>query len=211
MAKSTKDKILDAAARCFNRDGMVNVRLQHIGDEAEWMSVGNLAYHYRTKEHIVQAIWERLVAEQRVLMAEFRVLPLFEDVERYLRSSFALQQRYLFFYQDTLEVMRAYPTIAEAHRKHLTWQALQILEMLRFNAARGAFQPEVSVGHFEQLAHLINRTAETWLYHQRILDLPADDFDAFRQTFWSLLLPCMTEMGRMEYFQLNALVLGKYF
>ncbi|MBK8568077.1 MAG: helix-turn-helix transcriptional regulator [Saprospiraceae bacterium] len=67
MAKPTKDKILDAAVRCFNRDGMVNVRLQHIGDEAEWMSVGNLAYHFRTKEHIVQAIWERLVAEQRGL------------------------------------------------------------------------------------------------------------------------------------------------
>ncbi len=58
MAKSTKDKILDAAVRCFNRDGLVNVRLQHIGDEAEYMSVDNLAYHFRTKEHIVQAIWE---------------------------------------------------------------------------------------------------------------------------------------------------------
>lgn len=211
MTYSTKDKILDAAIRCFNRDGMVNVRLQHIGDEAEYMSVGNLAYHYRTKEHIVRAIWERLAAEQRVLMAEFRVLPLFEDVERYLRSIYSLQQHYLFFYQDTLEVMRAYPTIADAHRQHLAWQVQQILEMLRFNTARGAFQQEPTAGHFSQLAQLITMTTEGWRYHQLILGLPANDFDGFRQTFWALLLPCMTEMGRMEYFQLNALVLGKYF
>lgn len=210
MAKSTKDKILDAAARCFNRDGLVNVRLQHIGDEAQYMSVGNLAYHYRTKELIVQAIWERLVAEQRVLMAEFRVLPLFEDVERYLRSSFALQQRYLFFYQDTLELMRAYPAIAVAHRQHLAWQSQQFNEMLRFNAARGAFVPMAAEGH-ARLAQLFCMTAETWLYRQRVLDQPAEDFQAYRDSLWALLLPCMTQMGNMEFSQLNALALGNYF
>ncbi|MEL7123903.1 MAG: TetR/AcrR family transcriptional regulator, partial [Bacteroidota bacterium] len=50
--KSTKQKILDAALKLFNQDGIVNVRLQHIADEA-FVSVGNLAYHYSNKESIV--------------------------------------------------------------------------------------------------------------------------------------------------------------
>ena len=53
--KDTKRRILDAALDLFNENGLVNVRLQHIADQAQ-MSVGNLAYHYANKEAIVTAL-----------------------------------------------------------------------------------------------------------------------------------------------------------
>ena len=124
-SRITRQKILDAAVLCFNREGIANVFLQHVADEAG-VSVGNMTYHYRNKEIIVQAVWEQLVQKQRVVLAEFRVVPLFEDVERLLSRTFELQQQYRFFYIDTLEVMRAYPDIQAAHQQHMTWQTLQI-------------------------------------------------------------------------------------
>ncbi|NJL76325.1 MAG: TetR/AcrR family transcriptional regulator [Saprospiraceae bacterium] len=93
---STKDRIKNAAITCFNRDGIANVRLQNLAEEAN-MSLGNLTYHYRTKEDIGRAVWEQLVQEQQLLLNEFRILPLFEDIERLLVSIFNLQERYTFF------------------------------------------------------------------------------------------------------------------
>ena len=53
MAK-TKQKIILSALQLFNENGIANVRLQHIADEA-FISIGNLAYHYKNKEAIVKA------------------------------------------------------------------------------------------------------------------------------------------------------------
>jgi AcrR family transcriptional regulator len=211
LMSTTKEKIRAAAVRCFNRDGLANVRLQHIADEAAYMSVGNMAYHYRTKEHIVRAIWEELVAKQKTLLAEYRVVPLFEDIERQIRSTFQLQQEYLFFYLDTLEILRAYPDIAEAHRQHIQWQVMQVEGMLRFNISRGVFVAEKMEGQLTHLAQHYWMSGDTWLYRQKLLDAPLQDAENFRDTLWHILLPYCTEMGLLEFSQLNALILGNYF
>ena len=135
----TKEKIIESAVKLFNKDGLVNVRLQHIASEAA-ISIGNMTYHYRTKELIVQAIWEQLVKKQSEHLAEYRIVPLFEDIERQMRSMFQLQQTYIFFYLDTLEVVRAFPEIHKLHRKHIEWQVQQVISMFQFNVSRGAFE-----------------------------------------------------------------------
>ncbi len=50
---------------------------------------------------------------------EFRMAHLFEDIDRQLRAIFHCQQQYLFFYLDTLEVLRAYPCIKKKHQQHI--------------------------------------------------------------------------------------------
>lgn len=208
----TKRKILDSAVKLFNRDGLVNVRLQHIADEA-FVSIGNMTYHYRTKELIVYAIWEELIKKQQILLAEYRVVPLFEDIERQIRSTFALQQEYLFFYLDTLEVMRAYPDIKEAHQKHIGWQIVQISSMIQFNMARGAFIPQIlasdavdTEGYYESLARHYWSVSEFWLYRQSICGASCEDFESYRHAIWSLLKPFFSNMGMREYEQMNALI-----
>lgn len=207
---TTKAKILTAAITCFNQEGIANVRLQHIADAAN-LSIGNMAYHFRTKEIIVQQIWESLVAQQRQLMAEFRVVPLFEDLERQIRRTHQLQASHEFFYVDTLEVMRAYPQIAAAHRQHLQWQIQQFESMLAFNAARGALLPEPATGQYPALARHYTLTTETWRYQQKILGQADFSLESFRATCWELLCPHFSTMGQLEFGQLNALILENYF
>jgi AcrR family transcriptional regulator len=201
----TKEKIIDSAVKLFNRDGLVNVRLQHIADEA-FMSIGNMTYHYRTKELIVQAIWEQLVKKQHELLAEYRIVPLFEDIERQIRSMFELQQKYIFFYLDTLEVIRAFPEIQRAHSQHIEWQVLQVKTMLQFNVSRGAFERENTEGYHHKLAQQYWLTSDMWLYRQKIMALSTQDFDAYRDALWALLMPNFTAMGQQEFRQLNDLI-----
>lgn len=199
----TKQKIIDAAVCCFNREGIANVRLQHIADEAN-VSVGNMTYHYRNKEAVVQAVWEQLVGKQRDLLAEFRIVPLFEDIERLLVSTFALQQQYRFFYVDTLEVMRAYPDIQALHRQHTGWQVLQMEVAMAFNLSRGAFQAEQWEGQFNCLARQFWLMTDLWMYRQSVLNEEvAGDYRAFRDMLWALFRPLFSHMGMREFEQLN--------
>jgi hypothetical protein len=55
---STKQKILNTSIRLFNEDGMANVPLQQIAKEIG-ISPGNLAYHFKNKEAIIEAMMMR--------------------------------------------------------------------------------------------------------------------------------------------------------
>lgn len=198
----TKQKIIDAAVTCFNRDGIANVRLQHIADQAN-VSVGNMTYHYRNKESVVQAVWEQLVQKQRDLLAEFRIVPLFEDMERLMSSSFALQQEYRFFYLDTLEIVRAHPDIQTMYQQHIAWQVQQMVLAIHFNVSRGAFLPEQWPGQFDHLARQCWLMADLWMYRQSVQDQPTNEYGAFRDMLWALFRSLFTDMGQREFEQLN--------
>lgn len=205
MAMDTKQKILNAALQLFNRNGLMNVRLQHIADEA-FMSVGNLTYHFRNKDLIISSIWGQLRNEQEILLSEFRVVPLFEDVERQIRSTFALQQAYRFFYVDTLEIVRTFPDIRDSHRMHQSWQVSQVEMMIFFNVSRGVFRIEPESHFYHHLARQYWLSSDLWLMRQQILGVPIEDYNNFRQAMWINWQPIFTERGWQEFQQLNAMI-----
>ncbi len=135
----TKEYMLTQSLKLFNKNGFVNVRLQHIADAGS-ISVGNLAYHFKNKDSIVETLYDQLKAQQEIILYEFRVVHLFEDVNSQLHRIFQLQKQYIFFYLDTLEVLRAYPAIRVKHQQHITWQIQQVEWMFEFNVFRGSFK-----------------------------------------------------------------------
>lgn len=203
-SNQTRQRILKSAISLFNEMGLVNVRLQHICDDTI-ISLGNITYHYKTKDDIIEAIWQEVQNAQVVLLAEFRTLPLFEDIDRYLEASFTLQQQYKFFYNDTLEVVRAYPKVGEAHRQHIQWQARQLGMMFQFNQARGVFAPAPDDDFYHFWAEHWLWALENWMHRRCVMNESTNDFKAFYQALWGLLIPVFTEQGRREYEQLSNL------
>lgn len=55
----TRDRILEAAINLFNEKGVKAVSTNHIAEAAS-ISPGNLYYHFRDKQDIIRAIYERL-------------------------------------------------------------------------------------------------------------------------------------------------------
>lgn len=198
--KPTSEHILDHALKLFNQYGTDKVRLQHIADAA-FVSIGHLAYYFKNKEAIVAALYNRLKKELEILLSEFRVVPLFEDVNRQLKQMFQLQQSFPFFYLDTLEVMRTYNSIKEKHQQHIQWQINQILIMLQFNMARGALK-QIELASLQQLAWLFWMNADRWMYAQTLEGLPANEETEFLNLLWSILKPYFSNMGEREYEQL---------
>ncbi len=209
MAKN-KVKILESALQLFNEQGMVNVRLQHIAD-ASLVSVGNIAYHYANKEAILQALYDDLTKKQKELLTEYRIVPLFDNIDRLIRRTFLLQQEYVFFYLDTLEITRAYPSIGEAHQKHVSFQIAQLRSILDFNVARGALLAEPLEGAFDQLALQLWMSMDFWRTQQAVRTSEQPDEHNYRQAIWHLLVPSFTDMGRREYEQMLEMPYDFYF
>lgn len=195
--KHTKAYILDRALKLFNKNGFVNVRLQHIADYGG-ISVGNLAYHFKHKDYIVEDLYDKLKEAQEKSLYEFRMAHLFEEINRQLHVIFSCQKEYLFFYLDTLEVLRAYPSIKEKHQQHLTWQIQQIEWMFHYNVDRNTFQPPLKDGQYNQLAWLFWMTMDNWMYARQIKGLDHLNEEDFISDLWLLMMPYLTEEANKE-------------
>ena len=199
--KETKQKILTSAIKLFNRHGLVNVRLQHIADEA-FISIGNMAYHYKNKEAIVNAIHGSLVKKQRGLLSEMNIVPLFEVIDSHFRKTFSLQLEYGFFYIDLLEIFRSYPTIGQQYRQHMHWEISQFENMLHFNSYRGSLHQEIYPGFYQELAETLFMKQKMWMNFQLLKEASIQQEDLYVHSLWSLLRPHFTDMGMREYEQI---------
>ena len=200
--KHTKPYILDRALKLFNKNGFVNVRLQHIADYGD-ISVGHLAYHFKHKDCIVETLYDELKAAQEKLLYEFRMAHLFEDINRQLHHIFDCQKHYLFFYLDTLEVLRAYQSIKQKHQQHIAWQIQQIEWMISYNVDTSTFQPPIKEGQYQQLAWLFWMTMDNWMYARQIKGLDHLSEDDFIADLWSLMIPYLTKEAHEEMIMLR--------
>lgn len=67
-------QVLEAAAKCFNREGFHGASMASIAAEAS-MSVGQIYRHFENKEAVIEALVEQSMAEWTVRMAEVRARP----------------------------------------------------------------------------------------------------------------------------------------
>lgn len=186
------------ALKLFNRQGFVNVRLQHIADAGS-ISVGHLAYHFKNKDAIVESLYDRLKEEQEVLLCDFRTADLFENINQQLQRIFQLQKKYLFFYLDALEVLRAYPEIKEKHHQYTTWQLQQVAWMFESNIFRGSFSENAGESQYKKLPWILWNTVDNWMHARLVSGLDHLNEEDFLHDVWSLMAPYFTEEGKLEF------------
>jgi AcrR family transcriptional regulator len=105
MSKQTRDKILDASLSMFNAQGEPNVTTNHIADEIG-ISPGNLYYHYRNKNDIVEQLFARYETQMdRALLVPEGRLPTLEDVWLQLHSVFDCMWAFRFLYRDLVDIL----------------------------------------------------------------------------------------------------------
>ena len=79
--------------------------------------------------------------------------------------------------------------------------------MIHFNVSRGAFLLKDTEGVVAALAQQYWMTSDMWLNREAISGNDLHSYHAFREALWALIIPYMTDMGNMEFRQLNALIL----
>lgn len=101
MARSsTKERIVDVAVELFNEHGTPAVSTNHIA-EAAAISPGNLYYHFRNKEEIILAAYERaLEAYDGVWERAGAGPPAPETIQRLLEETFDAQWDFRFLQRE---------------------------------------------------------------------------------------------------------------
>jgi AcrR family transcriptional regulator len=103
--RQTRQRILDGSLAMFNMQGEPNVTTNHIADELE-ISPGNLYYHFRTKDDIIEHLFSRYEARMDdALAAPDGRLPGLEDIWLQLHLVFECIWDYRFLYRDLVEIL----------------------------------------------------------------------------------------------------------
>lgn len=105
MPRQTRQRILDTALAMFNAQGEPNVTTNHIADELE-ISPGNLYYHFRNKDDIIEHLFARYEARMDAALAVPQGrLPNLEDIWLQLHLVFECIWDYRFLYRDLVEIL----------------------------------------------------------------------------------------------------------
>jgi AcrR family transcriptional regulator len=108
---STPDRILDAALALFNEQGASRVTTADIAAAAQ-MREGNLHYHFRKKEHLIEALFARFQAEELHTAEQTITNPA--DATAYMQYSqgwFELMWKFRCFYRDATTLFSQAPQL----------------------------------------------------------------------------------------------------
>jgi AcrR family transcriptional regulator len=160
---STKDRILETALNLFNQQGTSAVSTNHIA-EALSMSPGNLYYHYRNKDEIIRALFERLFDAwdvSFVLPADHP--PTLEDVKALARINFEILWRYRFAYREMIALIRQDAVLRERYLvvRERGYQGFH--EMFAWLKQLGLLTESIDEATITRLADLCWLISEFWL------------------------------------------------
>lgn len=208
---NTKQKIIQAAIRQFNEFGMANVRLQQIAQDVG-ISPGNLAYHFRNKEAVVEAVIDELYNEDKEILAAYRLFPNLIDFDNQLSKYFSFIEKYPFYFLDFLEIERYYPEIQQKRLVHITKMISQIRKRFDFNQQRGVLTQEPKPGMYDDIAQTIWVLITFWLPQNLVRGKSSNpDSTYFKEMVWNQLYPYFTPEGKAEFEQLIVPILKKQF
>jgi AcrR family transcriptional regulator len=136
--RRTRERILELSLRLFNEFGEPNITTTVIADEMH-ISPGNLYYHFRNKDDIVNSIFDGFEAEiVHMLTVPAGRRSNMEDVWQYLHLMFELIWKYRFFYRDLNDLLsrnRRLELQFKAILEHKIKVARQLCEDLRSEGA----------------------------------------------------------------------------
>ena len=164
--RRTRERILDLSLRLFNEFGEPNITTTVISEEMN-ISPGNLYYHFRNKDDIVNSIFSQFENEiERMLAVPADRNPNIEDVWLYLHLMFELVWRYRFFYRDLNDLLSRNRKL-ELHFKQILAHKIKVAKQLCEGLKRGGALEAGDV-EIDALATNMVVVATYWLSYEYV-------------------------------------------
>ena len=181
----------------FNGQGLQNVTLQQIADEAG-ISVGNLAYHFHDKEQIIKKIGNLISTDLDKILRLWENLPGLLDFDNQLTRLYHLLDTYSFYFLDILEIKRLYPDIHAVQQELIANFILQLQQWFESNIKRELIH-ELKSEKMREIAEMIWFISSFWMTKKKILEKEEFYEGAFKDMIWQQIRPFMTEQGINEF------------
>ena len=196
--RRTRERILETALDLFNRFGEPSITTSAIAQEMR-ISPGNLYYHYKSKEKIVEDLFVAFRREiEATLAAPEQRPPHAEDIWLFLHLVFEAIWRYRFLYRDLNHLLARHRLLEREFRRILAHKTETAATILRGLVAAG--QMHATPADIEALAVNMTVIASYWLSFETARDPRAvqDDAVLARGAFhvMSLAAPCLAPRER---------------
>jgi AcrR family transcriptional regulator len=176
----------------------MNVTMRDLAQELD-ISLGNLTYHFKRKDELVETIHQCLIDERNALLETVQVAPSITNIHAQLHPLMELYEKYRFFYLDILEVMRAYPDIAQRHREHISNQIRYIRAIIDYSVGTGNMLPESRNGQYDSLAETVCLMLTYWLSQHTVRGREGSFLNDAREAMWNLVFPLLTAKGKAAF------------
>lgn len=199
----TREKILLQALDLFNQKGVDQVSVLEIS-QTMGISYGNLTYHFKKKDDLVQALYVQMQHELDAAINHL-VQRIFEETY-YLKLVNELLQvtwKYRFLYLSINSLMNQYPFIREGEKSYSATRNKILNRGKKYLIDEGYLKPE-SDSHYELLIRNLNMILYAWivdaeLFHEGEVAAKIEDYATL---FYGIALTNVTEKGRTLYYQI---------
>ncbi|MEK7751856.1 MAG: TetR/AcrR family transcriptional regulator [Acidobacteriota bacterium] len=166
--RRTRERIIETSLGLFNRFGEPNVTTTVISDEMN-ISPGNLYYHFRNKDEIIEEIFRAFEREiEDTLAAPQQRAPDVEDTWLFLHILFELIWKYRFLYRDLNDLLSRNRTV-EIHFRRILDHSVRTATLL-CEGMVGVGQMRAERHEIEALATNMVLVSTYWLSYEYVRD-----------------------------------------
>mgnify|MGYP000244670743 CR=1 FL=1 len=197
----TKTKILSASLKLFNEKGYSNVTIRMVA-QALNMSSGNLNYHFKKREDILEALYFEMVAEfddrlENLVLNEMSL----GVVKEKIRKRLIRMVRYRFFWTDLYNLLKLNSKI-KIHFQGVYFKRYQGAEQLFDFLIKSEIMNEFKFDR--EKTFLIERMisfGNTWLYNSALYDKAIDNdyLELQANNMLAMLYPYLSNWGKQSY------------
>ena len=196
MKRDTRRAILDMAKTLFSQQGYNAVSIGEIAG-ALGISKGNVTYHFKRKEDIMEA----LLAEAKPTF--FQEPPrTMEELDAFLEDMEQARENYAFYFQHHAQLGQLSPAIRARQQAIYHSQSALFAQALSILARQGMFRGEDFPGAYARVADTIFISSLYWLAFCAVKGRKED----FRTQAWSVLYPLLPPLGRQRGRELGLLL-----
>lgn len=201
----TKDRILQAALRQFNTVGTDQTTVRSVAEEVG-ISHGNLCYHFKNTDELIEALYLQLVDETaEVLGAPYRATFDLETGWLQSQATFQLLYRYRFLLLDFARIIRRIDSMRQNFHQLMALRRQQLHGGIQQLIAGGWMRPEPLPGQYEAFITNILIIGNHWITESAIQFEETGEavVEHYHRAMMSLFVPYLTEQGLKAYERLQ--------
>ena len=203
--KNTKLVILETALDLFNSEGLSKVTLRTIANKMN-ISQGNLNYHYKKREDIIEAIYFQLVEKIDQAMSNKQIhnveLGMLFGISSVIMDAF---YEYRFFMLDFVQIMRESKTIKAHYSQLSTLREKQFLSMFQLFIEHKILREEILVDEYLHLYNRIQILGDFWISSAAIKEsvLSKKLIPKYSKIISEAIYPYLTDIGKQQFSELT--------
>jgi AcrR family transcriptional regulator len=165
-SSNTRERILQTSLALFNAQGLAAVSTHRIAAELE-ISPGNLHYHFKAKQLIVERLFRRFEESLELLNASVDNVRAIDDLWLALHLRFEAIDAYRFVYRDMAFLSSEYPALGQRAQALTAQNLLSAKSLCETLVAAGVI--EATAEDAQMLALQMVFTTTCWLSFERLV------------------------------------------